>query len=107
MKLKIKAFIYRYTGIFLAQKEQDAHIQNQEVMTQIIKWTKNPKMEMNLKDATGLAIGLWQTKHGFYRPISFLRYNKPAWFWKPIAWIIVLYKTLKFDLTVKWKNLGK
>lgn len=55
MVLRIKAFIFRFFGIFgihlfLAGKEQDAYIKTQKFDSQISK---------------SCLIGLWQTKHGF------------------------------------------
>jgi hypothetical protein len=52
MILKIKAKIYQYTGIYLAQKEEDAYVD----------WALGTDFDGYEKS---LAIGLWQAKNGF------------------------------------------
>jgi len=58
MILKIKAKIYQYTGIYLAQKEEDAHIAS---IQQIEEFEG-----MSSENTEGLMRGLWQAEHGFY-----------------------------------------
>ena len=47
--LKIKAKIYQYTGIYLAKKEEDKHVESVG------------------GDKFGLKRGIWQCNHGFTR----------------------------------------
>jgi hypothetical protein len=86
--LKLKAKIYQYTGIYLAQKEEDEYLRSEEAISLL----ENNEYE-------GLVIGLWQTKHGFvqfYCGDFKSKYNslyKNVW-----IFIKVFYKQLKHDL---------
>lgn len=51
MLLKLKAKIYQYTGIYLAQKECNEYL----------------KANCDDQDGLGLLTGLWQANNGFYR----------------------------------------
>ncbi len=52
MILKLKALIYRLTGIYLAEKEEKAFLKSSKVKGKL---------------GRSLVIGCWQAKHGFYR----------------------------------------
>lgn len=72
MILKIKAFIYRHTGIYLAQKEEDAYM-NLESTKQMLN-TMVKICELDEDTVVGIVIGGWQCEHGFYR-----RFNPKDW----------------------------
>jgi hypothetical protein len=60
--LKIKAKLYQWTGIYLADSEELDYIKSKEF------WRAFKKIKrLNDRDKQGLLIGLWQYKHGFYR----------------------------------------
>ena len=71
MILKIKAWIYRRTGIYLAYREELEFITSKRSWKVIIALSKTG--DMTLRDAQGLMIGMWQSQHGFYR--SFHRWS--------------------------------
>lgn len=68
--LKIKSFIYRHTGIFLAHGEELEYLQSDEYWYHMKKMSKSKDDEMTPRNIQGLLIGLWQCKHGFYRPMN-------------------------------------
>ena len=70
MILKIKGFIYRHTGIFLAHKEELKYLQSDEFWFHMRKISKGKDEDMSPRNIQGLLIGLWQCKHGFYRTMS-------------------------------------
>jgi hypothetical protein len=72
MILKIKAKIYQYTGIFLANKEEEAHIKRIEKSIRNTIWMRSftnimdresLKNEYNIE--ISIAIGQWQADNGF------------------------------------------
>lgn len=67
MILKIKAFIYRLTGIYLAYREESEHLCSVEFEEGLDRIMNHPENNMSAYNATGLLIGMWQAKHGFTR----------------------------------------
>jgi hypothetical protein len=82
MNLKLKAKIYQYTGIYLAQKEEQEYI--------------NSLSETRKEHFSGLMVGLWQAKNGFYN--QSYRYRSNTFLGKIVTRIVVIYKQLKQDL---------
>jgi hypothetical protein len=74
MSLKLKSFIYRKTGIYLASKEELAYIKSREFWKDFLKILG--KDATNLGDVQGLLIGMWQAHHGFTRPYNRKRERK-------------------------------
>lgn len=68
MTLKLKAKIYRYTGIYLAHKEENAYLDSIEFWESFQRMIAHPKHDMCLRNTAGLLIGIWQADHGFTRP---------------------------------------
>lgn len=68
--LKLKAAIYRYLGIYLAQKEELAYLESNDAQISV---SEGLEFGLDFDGALGLAIGSWQADHGFYRPCSPLR----------------------------------
>ncbi len=68
MILKLKSLFYRYTGIYLAQKEEDAHMALESTLesakARVEQWG-----DVDLEDSLGVEIGSWQAHHGFARPM--------------------------------------
>ena len=99
ISLKTKSRIYRYTGIYLASKEEQAHLELPTTKLQIFKIHGSETWgEPSLDDAKGIATGLWQVEHGFYRPICFLKYEYPNFVGKTIAWLVELYFAIRNDI---------
>ena len=65
MILKLKAFIYRHTGIYLAHKEQLAYMESQEYYDELNRISRRNMLRLYV--ASGILIGSWQAKHGFTR----------------------------------------
>lgn len=69
--LKYKALFYRYTGIYLAEKEENAYMRSKAGLRDINQWARALE---NQENARSIALGTWQCDNGFTRPISRLRY---------------------------------
>jgi len=96
--LKTKALVYKYTGWYFADKEENEYIQSDECWEKLFKIVKNKQNELDPQSAQGLLIGLWQSEHGFHRPASFLKYKRPRAFWRVVAWWVDLYTVIKWDI---------
>ena len=66
--LKLKAFIYQKTGIYLASKEELDYVTSPQFWEAFkkLQQTKDWKKE-DPRNIQGVLIGSWQIKHGFYR----------------------------------------
>ena len=64
MKLKLKSLFYRYTGIYLASKEELEYVKSKEFwkkyLVNLEHWD-----DMSPRDVQSLMIGMWQCTHGF------------------------------------------
>lgn len=101
--LKIKSLIYRYTGIYLANKEENDYITSKEFWKSFLKMVKNNKKapkgdKMSALNIQGLLVGLWQSKNGLARPICLLEYKRPKLLWKPIGAVVSGLTALKWDI---------
>lgn len=88
--LKIKAAIYRYFGIYLANNEEALYLKSHEVQKLIAEFLKE---NLDSKDAIDLAVGLWQANNGFHRPWSSL----PSGYPKFIRYLHECYLACKHD----------
>lgn len=93
--LKIKAAIYRYTGIYLANSEELEYINSIEFWKDYKRVITHPENDLGPRGAFGLLIGSWQAEHGFCRPFSF-KENKIA------AWLDTSFRAIKWDLEEKY-----
>jgi hypothetical protein len=85
MNLKLKAKIYQYTGIYLAQKEEQEFI--------------NTSYENMGKHPTGLLVGLWQANCGFTSHSSDFRFKaRKNILYRVLHRLVIIYKQLKQDL---------
>lgn len=105
--LKLKSLLYRYTGVFLAYKEENEYVDSKEYWKQFMKIAKNPENDMSLRDIHGLMIGMWHCDHGFTRPATFLRYRRPRSFFRFICWFVDLYTIIKWDLESLYRKIFK
>lgn len=96
--LKIKAKIYKYTGLFLAHKEQLEFVTSKEFWKALLKGLKHKNNDMGLISMQGLLIGMWQHRNGFHRPSNLLRFKRPKWFFRTVAWFHDLYTVIKWDI---------
>ena len=76
MILKIKAFLYQKTGLYLAHKEELEYVTSKDFWKKFMKMLLHKDNDMRPRDIQGLLIGMWQCEHGFYRRI------KRSWFTK-------------------------
>jgi hypothetical protein len=104
--LKLKSLFYKYTGIFLAHKEENEYIDSPEYWKQFAKYLNNSKLEdMSPRNVHGLMVGIWQCEHGFARPVSFLRYKNPKFLFKTLGWFVDLYTVVKWDIQLVYRRM--
>lgn len=63
MILRLKAFIYRHTGIYLADKEEQQFIDKNILNVEKVML----ELQTTYQDAEGILRGLWQSHKGFIR----------------------------------------
>jgi hypothetical protein len=63
--LKLKALFYRYTGFYLAHREELDYITSKEFWKEFKKLYSHKDNDMSPRDLQGLLIGMWQCKYGF------------------------------------------
>lgn len=98
MTLTTKAIIYKYTGIYLAEKEEAEYAASDEALAYAEKLAGSPENELSIEDAMGVVIGSWQADKGFARTMSFLKFKQPGWLFRPLAWCAELYTTIAWDI---------
>jgi hypothetical protein len=98
MNLKLKSLIYRYTGVYLADHELREYINSPECKQSVTRRLSHPDNDMSLDEANDLAIGLWDCRYGFTRPLSLLRFKEPQSLFKVIGWFDELYTVIKWDI---------
>jgi hypothetical protein len=96
--LNFKRLVYKYTGIFLAHKEELEYIRSDEFWKKFLKIINSKKNDMDSEAIQSLLIGSWQTHNGFTRPMSFIRYKKPQKFFRFVEWFVILYTVIKLDI---------
>lgn len=92
--LKLKAAIYRYFGIYLAQKDELAYLESNDAQNLV---SEGLQLGLDFEGALGLAIGSWQADHGFYRPCSPLRL-KDSYMPEFILYLHECYLACKHDI---------
>ena len=75
MILQFKSYIYRYTGIYLAHKEELEYLSDDKLWNDMELRLKAPDNDMSLANWVSVEIGMWQACHGFCRPMV-------SWTWK-------------------------
>lgn len=75
MILKIKAWIYRNTGIYLAHREENEYVESKQFWKVFRKLMKNNE-DLGPEAAYGILVGAWQSEHGFYRTFNVKRLLK-------------------------------
>lgn len=102
--LKLKAFFYRYTGVYLAQKEQHIHQLSKKYWDEFYNITAQQQSFMMSDDEVhGMLIGLWQAHNGFYRPMSGLLFyyghkGVMRYIMITVIWLQSFYKQLHQDI---------
>jgi hypothetical protein len=96
-KLKLKSLIYKYTGVYLAHKEENDYFDTDEYWEQFLKFLKSEDLDMGPRNVHGLMVGMWQARYGFARPASFLKYRRPRPIFRFLGWFADLFIVLKWD----------
>ena len=106
MFLRVKAIIYRYTGIYLAETEENVYIQSKEFWKEWSRQFSHPENDMHPRNIQGLMIGMWQANHGFTRPMSRLSFRSYKYrkLWNFLAWFEMFFTTLKWDIENLFKR---
>jgi hypothetical protein len=101
--LKLKAIIYKYSGLYLAYKEQSRYVDTEGYWQDFERLTKT-KPRMSCENAHDLLIGLWQSHHRLVRPY----YPLPPKFRKRLIvfprlrriaeWFGTLYLAIRWDI---------
>lgn len=98
MKLKIKAKIYQYTGLYLANKESKEYLMSKEFWEEYNRMLPhNIDNDFTDTDLQGLLLGSWECDNGFYRSYPSVIFS--PWYLKPFYWCFDFYRQLKSDLT--------
>lgn len=102
--LKLKGHIYRYTGIYLANKEELEFLTSDKFWKQFSKHSKSKKQnKMTNQEIQGLILGLWQFDNGFYR-LSNSFFYKSGLHNKIMSLITGAYKAFLLDLKILFKR---
>jgi hypothetical protein len=96
--LKLKARIFWYFGIFLADREENDYLQSKEFWESFFKIYSDPDNDMDVQDIQGLLLGLWEANYGFARPMSVLRCKHPRVIFSVIAWFVDFFTVIKCDI---------
>jgi hypothetical protein len=102
--LKLKSLIYKYTGVFLAHKEENEFLDSEEYWKAFLRMATHKENDMSPRNIHGLQIGMWQAARGFARPASFIKYKRPGFIFKPIGWFADLYTVIKWDLIYVYRR---
>lgn len=100
--LKLKAKIYRYTGLYLADKEKNDYIESEYFCKELTR-AFIASNDMSLYTTFSLLIGMWECNHGFTRPTT----HAKRWYYPAIKvaqYVIENYLSLKWDLQSWWNN---
>jgi hypothetical protein len=102
MSLKLKARIYRYTGIYLAKREEAMLPTTAEYWKMYTSYSLD-NQDLHHIAKHGYIVGSWHAQHGFVRydvQSSLYRkgFRKPAALRKAIAWIVELTYAIWDDL---------
>lgn len=102
--LKLKAVFYRYTGIYLADKEENDYLSSEEFWKDFERTAKSCN-DCGPRNVQGLLIGIWQAKYGFARPMSRIRLFRPLWLWRPVRSLDSFRLAMYWDLQAFFKAL--
>lgn len=108
--LKFKSVVYRYTGVFLAYKEQCDYVESEEFWDEFKKFTEANQDDECISDprvASGILIGCWQAEHGFCRGIWFKSFRSQNPFYLLVGWIVLFYRALAWDVASLSRKVGK
>lgn len=98
--LKLKAFIYQTTGIFLASREQLDYVDSDEFWAFFQKelqeqmWQEEHRF-YGPRFIYGILVGSWQMKHGFVRGLWLTRMGKEGLLWDLAEWVVLFLRGLK------------
>lgn len=108
--LKLKAKFYQYTGVYLANKEENDYLTSREFWKHFNKHKKHKDNDMSDYNIQRLMIGMWQADLGFHRPMTKFRTFKRlpcARLYNMLDWFACFYYTAKWDLESLWSKVKK
>lgn len=100
VSLKVKSLIYRYTGFYLANKEESDYLKSKECWSEISRIVSSEENDMSPRSIQGLLVGMWQCKHGFARP-------SVSWGWPSRNPLIKVAASLTNSSTALWWDLRR
>jgi hypothetical protein len=108
MILTLKSIVYKYTGIYLAQKEEDAYLQSSEANLEYNMYAKYDGVKrLGHKTIKGIMIGGWQAHNGFCRPLSFVCFGSDYKIGRLVNNLCTLGLVLKWDFIFLKRRLWK
>jgi hypothetical protein len=97
--LKYKSFVYRYTGVYLANREEKDYIKSEVFWDKFRKIIFSPENGMSDRSIQKFLVGIWQSEHGLARPmLPFGWRRRRLWYWKPVIAITTFFLAAKTDL---------
>ena len=102
--LSLKAAIYRYTGIYLASRDELDYITSKDFWMEFTRIINHPENDMAPRDIQGLLIGSWQAKYRFARPITFSVSRTSPWHLRLLASLGNSFISIKRDIQRLFKR---
>lgn len=100
MSLKLKAKIYQYTGVYLAEKELEAHMSLPLIQRKIKN--RSEKYKISLDESESIERGNWEATNGFYSYVTIITFKKDKTIIdKIVNRFQIIFKQLKRDLKRK------
>lgn len=97
LTLQLKAFVYRYTGIYLANQEQLEYMESKEFWKSFMVIASDPTNDMSPRAIQGLLIGVWQANAGLVIAVTPFFNKYPRWFFGPIEFVYRFFDQLYWD----------
>ena len=63
--LHFKSLIFRWTGTYLAHREENDYVNSEEYRRECTRIMADPDHNVGPENCHDLLIGLWQARHGF------------------------------------------
>lgn len=105
--LKLKAKIYHYTGIYLAYREQCDYMESADYLKYLTAPNGTDSEEFSIETKASLAVGLWQARHGFHKPLYLKAFCKVGFHWQIIRFVVEFYMALNYDLKTLYRRIVK
>jgi len=113
MVLRLKSILYRYTGVFLAHKEELEYIDSKKYWKAFMKIAVHKENDLSPRDIHGTLLGSWQAHNGFSRPmvrpffLVQLKYPKFKLLFNLINNVCTGYVAIKWDIQDLYYKIKK